>query len=127
MKLFNHKGLTKLGLGLAVVVGLLTPSAIKAETIQPCVNGGSTFYPKCQDEEMVAPALYPVVVVILELMTIKVAEDVLVGYLANIYGGTWDEIIKVLDPKVVASRVDAYVISIGKNRIGIDDFVRRYK
>ena len=118
MKLFNHKGLTKLGLGLAIVVGLLTPSAIKAETI---------FYPKCKDKEMVAPALYPVVIVILELVTIKVAEDVLVGYLANIYGGTWDEIIKVLDPKVVASRVDAYVISIGKNRIGIDDFVRRYK
>ena len=121
----GNQGLTKLGISLAVIAGLLTPSIIKAETIQPCVDGGNGVYKPCIEQENLTVA--GVLIAVLELVTIKVAEDVLVGYLANIYGDSWQKMVKVLNPQVIANRVDDYVISIGEEKISYDDFVRRYR
>jgi len=118
------------------LLALATPNTVwgkeSTKSVQPCSNS-SSFYQKCTEEELFAPAVLVALRVIAITMTIKVGEDVLVGWLANKYGNMWEQTIgKLTDGQlrtiaVTASHELRSIQLDNGQRVGIDDFVRAFK
>jgi hypothetical protein len=118
------------------LLALATPNIVwgkeSTKSVQPCSNS-SSFYPKCTEEELFAPAVLVALRVIAITMTIKVGEDVLVGWLANKYGDMWNNTISMFtkgqleDIAVTASNELRNISLNNGQRVSIDDYIKAFK
>jgi len=92
-----------------------------------------SFYPQYKDTEVLLPAVMVAVRVIALTMTVKVAEDVLVGWLADKYGSMWESIVsKKTDGQlrviaITASKELRNIKLRGGQKVSIGDFTRAFK
>ena len=121
-----------------LTTGKLTWSAFIAILILSIATPNIVWGKKTGDEvqpyaqKVVLPLAIVALRVIAVTMTIKVGEDVLVGWLAEKYGDTWEGVISRktdIQLRYIASIAskELRAIMIDGQRISIEDFVREFK